>query len=271
VVAVGFGVTCDVFLAWSTAHGKFVAIKQFRSFLFRDVQFVERTGFEGLLWSQFRHPNILRLLGFIFDTSPIPSYVSEYMGNGNVAEYFKYHPGHPDASEMCKIVHGISSGLDYMHVRQLSIHADLKSANILVSDDGKPLLIDFGLSVSLSASHEVMQGEDIAGWGSLRWMAKERLSIDQSLSVKSDIWSLGMVIYELLSQDVPYHHVQNDMRVHLAILDGELPIVPDFTRFDNSSAFHAQYLWNIALKCWNDNPENRPSAGDVMAGLKLFI
>jgi len=79
---------------------------------------------EVRLWLKLKHPNVLPLLGFFLEGSnAIPNLVSEWMKNGTVTTYMQTR--NPSATEMCTMVYGIASGLDYLH-RNETVHSDLK-------------------------------------------------------------------------------------------------------------------------------------------------
>ncbi|KLO11000.1 kinase-like protein, partial [Schizopora paradoxa] len=144
------------------------------------------------LWSQLEHPNVLPLLGFYLEgANAIPNLISEWMINGTVTMYIRNRPF--DVLELIYIV-GIASGLCYLHFEKSIVHSDLKGSNILVSDDGRPLLADFGLSispVSVSLAATAGHGEK----GSTRWMAKELFLKGACHSQETDLWAFGMVIF----------------------------------------------------------------------------
>jgi len=119
------GSSSDVFQAWSTKHNKRVVVKRIRLFLLDELSFAKSFEREIRLWSQLDHPNVLPLLGFFLEgPNAIPNLVSEYMQNGTVIDYMRGRPRYGQAT--IEMIHGISSGLSYLHSRDI-IHADLKA------------------------------------------------------------------------------------------------------------------------------------------------
>ncbi|KLO18203.1 kinase-like protein [Schizopora paradoxa] len=200
------------------------------------------------------------------------------MERGTVVDYMRVHPF--DVSETCEMVCGspiqvqkssasdvspqicgIASGLAYIHERSI-VHADLKGNNILVSHDGRPLISDFGLSIS-DASTSLAATTNHGEKGTARWMAKElhwnpsAVSFDPRHTANTDIWAFGMVICELLTGKVPYAWIDNN-QVASAISSGVLPQEPELRDSESSEILRA--LWLIARECWHDLPSQRPSA-----------
>jgi len=265
----------DVYPAWSDKHKKKVAVKRIRVLLLNQVSFAEFLCRELRLWSELEHPNVLRLLGFFLEGNlsegiAIPNFVSEWMLNDNLPNYMQKHPLNPH--QVCQMISGIISGLQYIHTKRI-VHSDFRGSNILISDDGKPLIADFGLSISNTSI-------SLDGWtshghkGCLRWMAKE-LHWNSGASdhhprhtKETDIWSFGMVICELLTRSKPYPEI-GDQQVTSAIAAGHLPKEPDSQDYKVNNAFRA--LWSIARKCWNPTDSMRPSAELIARDIDFIL
>jgi len=194
-----------------------------------------------------------------------PALVSQCMNNGNSMFYLREHP----ETNIHRLATGVASGLTFLHQRDV-IHSDLKSDNTPVSEDGEPLLADFGISRFMSST-QTFGGASTDIRGSVRWMAVELLSIAPQESEtsypsfhskESDVWAYGMVLYELLSGKRPYHLFTQDLQVTLAIIHGYIP--RPTSELDSTER---QQLWTICLKCWAQIPSHRPTMQQILNGL----
>jgi len=218
------------------------------------------------IWSEFDHPNILPILGYCVE-GDYPSMVSKWVLNGSLRDYMVKL----DKKEIVTMVLGIARGLAYIHISKGAIHSDLKSDNVLVSSDKQALLTDFGVSRmdALTAGYTTQSVK-----GNARWQAKEFFEIlDDDLpppthTVKTDIWAFGMTIYELLTHDVPYHNLK-DPQVINYISRGKLPKKPEFSSKPTDQKIEL-YLWKICQRCWNLEPELRPSMAHLEKELDAF-
>ncbi|KLO10195.1 kinase-like protein [Schizopora paradoxa] len=256
-----YGSSCDVYSAWSNKHNKKVAVKQIRVFMIKDQVFAKRLAREIRIWAALDDKNVLPFFGYTLEGQNMtPSFVSEWMEHGNLHDFMKSFPR--GSIETCTMLIGIASGLSHLHSKGI-IHADLKSHNVLISADKSPLLADFGLSLMLNHS-QTSPGTSNSTRGTLRWMARELFLSpnDESprYNVMSDIWSLGMVTYELLSWDVPFFRAKADAYVLFAIIGGQLPERPETS--EDSRVF--DQLWEFCELCWADFG-SRPSARESMA------
>ena len=146
----------------------------------------------------------------------------------------------------------------------LSYGTHLK-ANILIDETGCARLADFGLLTIISDPENSLSSSSYAQGGTARWISPERI-VPQEFGLKddrptefSDCYSLGMVIYETISGNPPFHEYV-DMTVFVKILRGEHP--SRGTEFTES-------LWKVLETCWAFQPNNRPSIKDVLQHLEL--
>ncbi|TDL26790.1 kinase-like protein [Rickenella mellea] len=227
-------------------HNIAVAIRQLRANLFTEDELKKAIALELHIWSDLSHPNVLRLMGFTLDFGP-PAFVTVWMTNGNVLDYLKKNRN----VDRLKMIKGIAEGLGYLHSKGV-IHSDVKCENILVSPEGAPLLIDFGLSRILEISQKIMTTREAGG--TLRWMARELLRKGSPVSTKeSDVWAFAMAGFEVLSGEPPYAQYKTGGAVVMAINNKEIPRKPEICKGSG------KILWDIFVRCWEPHPHERPS------------
>ncbi|CUA78464.1 putative WD repeat-containing protein alr3466 [Nostoc sp, PCC 7120] [Rhizoctonia solani] len=240
-------------------HGAHVAIKAWRTNTLEQCEYktVKRAARELFLWSKMDHPNVHRLLGVIMFRGQYLGMVSEWMHNGNLHEYLRKQPS-ADRYQLC--IH-VALGLDYMH-RHSMIHGDLKAINVLVSADGTAKLSDFDFSIMSEVGGLVFSETSNSRLGSLRWAAPELLlaAIPQR-STQCDVYALGMTFLEIFTGQVPYPDCRQDFTILLNVQKGTLPTRPLDRLTDGEKN---NMMWQLMLDCWNREPGERPSSGQVV-------
>ncbi|KAG6330192.1 hypothetical protein ID866_8899, partial [Astraeus odoratus] len=144
--------------------------------------------YEVHLWSKLEHRNILPLIGITTSFDSTVSIVSKWIASGNARDYVQ-----DKAVDPRPLLAGIARGLVYLHNHELGpiIHGDLKGLNVLISDDGHALLMDFGVSYLVNSTFSL--GVRPLSGGTLNWMAPE-LQSECSPTMSADVWSFGMTV-----------------------------------------------------------------------------
>ncbi|KLO13729.1 kinase-like protein [Schizopora paradoxa] len=272
------GSSCDLYKGYCNRNKKYVAVKRIRTFHIQDELLVKRLCREIAIWAKIKHKNVLPFLGFFIDNQGRFNLVSEWMGNGNLHEYM---PELEKGVKTLRMLAGIAEGLSYLHSEDI-IHADLKSLNVMVSPSGEAQIADFGLSHLCSSSISGLQAttNPTVPKGSPYWMARELFDFPADTDTievpvpnkKSDVWAFGMVIYELLSRDMPYSHVRDKNQVMMYIYQGRLPKKPAGidTLSDNELNYEKQ-LWDLCKSCWAQEPKDRPTMDLMCLWVKKLI
>ncbi|RCH97480.1 hypothetical protein CU098_005443 [Rhizopus stolonifer] len=239
---VGKGQFGSVYRALDLSTGEIVAIK--RLYL-QDGELDTDIMKEVALLKTLSHTNIIRYLGLVQNQHSI-NIVLEYAENGSLMSTLKAFGAFPEklvASFCIKIL----NGLEYLHQNQV-VHCDLKAANILTTKTGDVKLTDFGVSLNLK-----IKGIDIgAVSGTPNWMAPEVIEL-KGASTKSDIWSLGCTLIELVTGKPPYADMIA-MSAMFRIVEDICPPLPDMVSDDMKSFLKA---------CFQKDPEQRPSASQL--------
>lgn len=191
----GFGV---VYLGWDEVLQRQVAIKVPNPQRFTSKNARAQFLHEARLAARLRHPGIVVVFEAGIDDEDHCYIVYEFVAGATLADRIKEHNCSPSAA--VKLAIDIASALDAAH-RQSLVHRDLKPANILLDEDGHPRITDFGLAVD-----EVSQREQ--AWvvsGTPVYMAPEQARGETHLlDGRTDIWALGVILYELLTKRKPF-------------------------------------------------------------------
>ncbi|KAG8896676.1 hypothetical protein FRB99_008763 [Tulasnella sp. 403] len=250
------GSSCDLFTGHHAKFGK-VAMKRPRT-TFGEIPEEDLKAFqeETETWGSLRHRNILLFLGTYKDKGYLYM-VSPWIANGALADFIKVHP----EIDRPKLLRETADALAYLHEKKV-IHGDVKGANILVSSDIHAYLCDFGLSRSTSDKTVT----ELKGAGTVRWQSPELWS-NEPKSFKSDVYAFGMTICEILSGRVPLHDLQ-DHAVYLQVSQNRAR--PSRDPLANSKGRPYAGLWEIAERCWEQEPDKRPEMETVLRDMKAI-
>ena len=192
------------------------------------------------------HPSILKLLGYT-NTPPF-CLVTELLTNGSIYSFLKTRPQELTPTDRTVIAIDVARGMEYIHERNI-IHRDLKSLNILLDDNKRARICDFGL-VRLK-SYAPMTGLI----GTPQWMAPEILMCSTSYNVKADVYSYGIVLWELLTGQTPYEGIAVEKLPYLVVQENYRPIIPKDTPTE---------LKDLIQSCWSADPSKRQSFSNII-------
>ena len=240
---IGEGGMANVYLAHDTILDRDVAVKVLRGDLADDEKFVRRFQREAIAASSLSHPNIVEMYDVGEDDGKY-FIVMEYIEGQTLKSLIKKR-GALTLAEVIDIMDQLTSGIACAHDSYI-IHRDIKPQNIMILDDGRVKITDFGIAMALN-SNELTQTNSVMG--SVHYLPPEQASGNGS-TIKSDIYSLGILMYELLTGKVPF---KGDNAVEIAIkhMKDEIPSVCEF------NPEIPQSIENIILKACAKNPKNR--------------
>jgi len=200
VEQLGEGGMAIVYKAFDTHLERDVAVKVIRTDQFAPAileKILKRFEREAKLLAKLSHPNIVGVIDY-GEYENIPYLVMEYLPSGTLKERL----GKPiPADEAARLLLPIARALDSAH-RQGMIHRDVKPSNILITNDGEPMLTDFGIAKLLDAEEgQTLTGTGV-GIGTPEYMAPEQW-LGQA-TAKSDQYSLGVIFYEMVTGHKPY-------------------------------------------------------------------
>ncbi len=240
---IGEGGMANVYLAFDEILGRNVAVKVLRGDLAEDEKFVRRFQREAINASSLSHPNIVEMYDVGEDDGNY-FIVMEYVEGRTLKSLIKRR-GALTLHETVDIMKQLTSAVIHAHSSYI-IHRDIKPQNVLILDDGTLKITDFGIAMAMN-SNEITQTNSVMG--SVHYLPPEQAN-GGSATIRSDIYSLGILMYELLIGRIPF---RGDNAVEIAIkqMREQLPSVrainPDIP----------QTLENIILKACAKNPKNR--------------
>lgn len=241
--SVGEGGMANVYLAYDTILDRNVAVKILRGDLANDEKFVRRFQREAISASSLTHPNIVEMYDVGEDDGKY-FIVMEYLEGQTLKSLIKRR-GALTLSEVIDIMLQLTLGLSCAHESYI-IHRDIKPQNVLILDDGTVKITDFGIAMALN-SNELTQTNSVMG--SVHYLPPEQAN-GTGASIKSDIYSLGILMYELLTGKLPF---KGENAVEIAIKQMKEPI-PSVCEFNPEIP---QSVENIILKAAAKNPKNR--------------
>ncbi len=253
---IGAGGMSDVYKARDHILGRFVAIKVLKTEFSEDVNFVVKFRTEAQSAAGLEHPNIVNIYD-VGSESGMHYIVMEYVEGVTLKTYIE-KKGSLTYKEAVSIAIQVGRGMEAAHAKNI-IHRDIKPQNILISTEGKAKVTDFGIARAVSnntISADVM--------GSVHYASPEQAR-NGFVDAKSDIYSLGIVMYEMVTGRVPFdgdttvsiaiQHLQEEMKAP-GIYAKDLPVS----------------LEKIILKCTQKSPDRRyRNTSELLADLKQVL
>ena len=258
IKTIGEGGMANVYLANDTILDRKVAIKVLRGDLSNDEKFIRRFKREALSVSNLSHPNIVEVYDVGEDDGNY-YIVMEYI-DGKTLKQLLQKRGALTLTEVIDIMCQLTDGLAHAHEAYI-IHRDIKPQNIMIEDNGLVKITDFGIAMALNST-QLTQTNSVMG--SVHYLPPEQAN-GKGSTVKSDIYSLGILMYELLTGSVPF---KGDTAVEIALkhMKEKIPSV----RKQNPTI--PQSVENIVLKATAKNPKNRyDTVRDMYNDLKTAL
>ncbi|XP_076904193.1 serine/threonine-protein kinase STY46-like [Bidens hawaiensis] len=205
---------------------------------------------EVYIMRKIRHKNIVQFIGAC-TKPPNLCIVTEFMAGGSLYDFLHNQRGHVDAPTIIKIAIHIAKGMSYLHENNI-IHRDLKSANLLMDENGIVKVSDFGVARVQNKS-----GVMTAETGTYRWMAPEVIE-HRPYSHKADVFSFGIVVWELLTKKLPYANLTPLQAAIGVVQKGLRPIIPKNTH---------PGIVGLLERCWQQDPSSRPEFSEIITAL----
>lgn len=247
---IGGGGMADVFKAKDIILDRIVAVKVLQSQFSKDEQFIRRFRREAQAATSLAHPNVVNIYD-VGEEGDLYYIVMEYVEGPTLKEYIQ-QSGPLPATEAVDIMSQIVSAIAHAHANHI-VHRDLKPQNILINQNGEVKVADFGIARAISSATITHTNSVI---GSVHYLSPEQAR-GGLVNFKSDIYSLGIVLYEMLTGKLPFF---GDTAVSIAIkhLQADIPSVREI------NPLIPQSLENIITKATAKDPYYRYESAIAM-------
>lgn len=222
----GEGGMGSVYLARHVQLGRKVAIKVLNPGLVRNPQIRERFRNEAATLATLQHPTIVTLYDYLEEEDGL-YLIMEYVEGRALDDYIRHVSGPIPEAKVIQIFSQVLDGFDYAH-RKGIVHRDIKPANLILTPDGDTRILDFGIAriVGNDANHRLTQAG--SKMGTVLYMSPEQVKAE-AVDKRSDIYSLGVTLFELLTGRPPYNDANTtEYQVYQQIVNQPLPPARSF-------------------------------------------
>ncbi|XP_070051384.1 serine/threonine-protein kinase STY46 isoform X2 [Nicotiana tabacum] len=212
-----------------------------------NMDMVKEFSQEVFIMRKIRHKHVVQFIGAC-TRPPNLCIVTEFMSRGSIYTFLHKQRGAFKLPTLLKVAVDVSKGMSYLHQNNI-IHRDLKTANLLMDEHGVVKVGDFGV-----ARVQVQTGVMTAETGTYRWMAPEVIE-HKPYDHKADVFSFGVVLWELLTGEIPYAYLTPLQAAIGVVQQGLRPTIPKDT--------HPK-LAELLEKCWQQDPTQRPDFSEIL-------
>jgi hypothetical protein len=257
---IGRGGSAVVYLARQTDLDRSVALKELAAFRASDPAFVERFLRESRLTGALNHPNIVTVHEY-FEHEGTPFIAMEYFERGSL----RPHVGRLDLAQIAGVLEGLLAGLGHAESRHI-VHRDLKPENVMLTSSGGVKIADFGMAKAreLHAADELTASGTTVGTPA--YMAPEQ-ALGAAVSPRTDLYSVGVIAYELLTGRVPFDQPEAPMAIMLRHLNEDVP--PLLELRPELDPELAQWVERLLAKRPEDRPPDAAEAWDELEELVI--
>lgn len=250
----GRGGMATVYRGYDPTFEREVAIKVLPQAFTHDPQFRTRFEREAKMIALLEHPAIVPVYDF-GEQDGQPYIVMRYMAGGSLAD--RLEQGAISLSETAQIISRLAPALDAAHARNI-VHRDLKPGNVLFDQYGNAFLSDFGIARAAEYGGQTLTGSAILGTPA--YMSPEQVQGEKQLDGRSDIYALGVLVYQMLTGDVPYQS-ETPAKVMMMHVLAPVPNIRE-ARPDLPESVH-----HLITKAMAKNPSDRFATASELAAI----
>lgn len=245
---IGSGGMATVYKAIQTSLDRPVAIKVLSRVLADQEDDLERFQRESLIIARLTHPNIIHIIDRGVTPEGMPYFVMEYVEGSDLAKIIKEEK--LDLNRKLDLIIQVCKALSYAHKNGV-IHRDIKPANVLIDKEDNVLVLDFGIAQLFGeGTQDLKQTKTNVVMGTISYMSPEQQISAKKVTASTDLYSLGVVMYEMLTGDKPLGRFQPPSKIN--------PKIPES-------------LDEVILRCLEPEPADRFSSADEIRDSLLKI
>lgn len=243
-----YGSYSKVYTGIHKKTGKIVAIKVLNGMFPSEVEFNHFKEYLSIFIA-LKHPSILSFIGFSYNPLPLLS-IMHYMPGDTLSSYLHNKHKKLDPTKQTIIALGIAKGMQFLHAKGY-IHRDLNSSSILLDEDDHPFISDF--KIMCHKDKNKMESNQITSWTAPEMM------IGGNYNQKVDVYSFGIILWEILTREVPFRDLSPFAIAHEVCESNSRPLIPQNC---------PPKLAKLIQVCWNKDPQKRPDFNAIVYSLE---